>query len=168
MLFYFDWPSASTLVMLPDCVVQGQCGLGTPLETLAAQRRAEWDMGAVATPSQASQSLGLRGGREGWGPEGQGGASSSHSTGWAWAQQQQQQQQQEQSAQHAHRMAPYLQPYAEHTARQAELDQMRRCPFHPTQKSSCCNKWQNIYSILDPGFFLSGRKVTLSMCWPMV
>ena len=107
-------------------LMQGQCGLGTPLETLAAQRRAEWDMGAMATPSQASQSMGLRGAQEGWGAEGHGSSSSSHNTGWAWAQQQQQQQQ-EQSSQHNSRMAPYMQPYAEHTSRQAELEQMRRC-----------------------------------------
>ncbi len=127
----FPWMLIRTLLM------QGQCGLGTPLETLAAQRRAEWDMGPVATPSHASQtSMGMRGTNEGWAAEGGGAESGAQSSGWAWPQQQQQQEQQSQLQQHANRMAPYLQPYAEHTARQAELEHTRRCPPPPLFPSS--------------------------------
>lgn len=37
-----------------DCDLQGQCGLGTPLELLARQRRQEWALGTnLATFAQA-------------------------------------------------------------------------------------------------------------------
>ena len=87
---------------------QGQCGLGTPLQTLADQQRAEWEVGHAEFVSMSQDSAGsnARASFEG-----------SQSAPWRASQQQQQ------------RLAwsQFMQPFALQKERQAELEVANRC-----------------------------------------
>ena len=88
---------------------QGQCGLGTPLQTLADQQRAEWEVGRAEFVSMSQDSAGsnARASFDG-----------SQSAPWRASQQQQQQ-----------RLAwsQFMQPFALQKERQAELEVANRC-----------------------------------------
>ena len=93
---------------------QGQCGLGTPLQALADQQRAEWEVGRAEFVSMSQDSAGsnARASFEG-----------SQSGPWSASQQQQQQ-----------RLAwsQFMQPFALQKERQAELEVANRCrPAQP-------------------------------------
>lgn len=95
--------------MLRD-TVQGQCGYGTSLEVIAAQRRQEWAIGAHFAASMTAAEATAEEATEG--------------TGGAGSASQQQRQRQVPSS---GGWQTWLKPLEQHEARQQELDEAKRC-----------------------------------------
>ena len=114
--------SLLTIITHPTCVKQGQCGYGTSLEAIAAQRRQEWAIGANLAAFAGTAGAAVDAAEQQLVPTG--GAGPGTGPG-SW--QQQAQLQEAAVAASAGQGLGFIRQPDQHLERQAEVEEARRC-----------------------------------------